>query len=148
MRVWKGVEKEVAMFQDVEMLFIQGLMVDIEKILELAEKNNIKYLYFGAGKTEFRDWEQLFLIPKKYKVIIETTDPKIIPTFPNLTIIYRTDFEKIPQNIIIKIEDKRNILTCSILLDSSDAICMLDKKLLNLETMMYKGDELLLEDKQ
>ena len=73
MKVWKGLEKEIKIFQGLEMLFIQGKEVDVKKVLELAKENEIYNLYFGAGKTELESFEELGLIPDEYEVIVAET---------------------------------------------------------------------------
>ena len=143
MRIWKGKEKEVAIFEGTEMLFIQGEKVNIRKVLAIAKKHNIRQLYFGAGKIEFKDFGKLRFIPKnKYVVIIETINPKQVPLTENLTVIHRIDLNDIMYDMIIKLE-----LTDYILTVWSAQMYKTRKDSLKLETMMYESDELLLEDK-
>lgn len=143
MRIWKGKEKEILMFRGKEMLFIQGEKVNISVVLGLAVQNKINQLYFGAGRTEFKDFKKLKIVPKKYKVIIETTNPHAIPATQNLTIIHRIDSDKIQKNTILKLENKSQIMT-----SYNSIMFTTDKQLLNPETLMYEGDELLWEDKK
>ena len=143
MRIWKGKEKEVAIFKETEMLFIQGETVDIQKVLEIARENNIRQLYFGAGKTEFKDFGKLGLVPKsRYIIIIETTKPNKVPLNSRFTVIQRFEPKIIFPKSIIKIETTFRILTIQ-----SEQLHKTYKSCLDVETLMYDSDELLWEDK-
>ena len=145
MRVWKGKEREIAIFQNIEMLFIQGETVDIQKVLEIAKEHNISTLYFGAGKTEFNDFEKLKLLPLKgYGIIIETTILEKIPTKQQeLIMVYRVELEKIQRRTIVKLEKKNTISTIS-----NNQIFSIEKTQLNPETLIYESDELLWDDEK
>lgn len=145
MKIWKGREKEIKAFQGIEMLFIQGVTVDIQKVLEIAKEHNISTLYFGAGKTEFNDFEKLKLLPLKgYGIIVETTILEKIPTKQQeFIMIYRVGLEKIQRRTIVKLEKKNIVSTIS-----NNQIFSIKKTQLNPETLMYEGDELLWEDKK
>jgi len=144
MRIWKGKEKEISMFYRIEMLFIRGKTVDIPKILDLAVKHGINHLYFGAGKVEFEDFEKLSLIPDEYEVIIETAKPERLSKVQRLfTTVYRIELKEINNNTFIKVETD-NIISTNYL----PQMHIKNKLRLNPETLMYGGDEFLLEDKE
>lgn len=151
MRVWLGVEMELAM--NYPTLFIETstlTMLQIKKILELSKNTGISRLYFGAGKIEFTDFERLKLFSQQnfykhnYIIIVETTSPEKVPK--EYQIVYRIEpklQEDLNPNTIIKIETLNNIAT-SPLKDMFN----ITLETLNKNKRMYLGDKLLWSDEE
>ena len=147
MKIWKGLEQELDIKYPT--LFIQTKTLNftqIQKIIEISKKTNIKRLYFGAGKTEFEDFQTLSYLTKffkeDYSIVVETCHPEKVPLI--YTVIFSIElhnYDKIRPNTIIKLETKDTISTTKL-----DEMFTIDLNTLNKETLMYNTDELLWED--
>lgn len=145
MRIWKGTEKELNMKYPT--LFIETVkltMKQLEKILEISKRTHIKRLYFGAGKVEFEDFEDLKLLPKNFSILVETTHPEKVPS--EYPVVYRIElpkYEELGKNIIVKVETTKNVSTVKL-----GGMFTVGLETLNQKTLMYDTDELLWEDKK
>ena len=118
MRIWKGIERE-GKSKGILTLFIEASILcqdDIEKIDTIASKNDLKRLYFGAGRI---DWEKesLSLVKKLcdkgYSVTIECSysnyyNNKVLLNFKE--IIVRIDTKIIPlPNVTVKLDNNKSV---------------------------------------
>lgn len=143
MRIWKGTEKEIGIYQGQEMLFIEGKKINLNIILSFANKENINYLYFGAGKVEFTDFKKLQNLPPYIIILIETARPEKIPQELKCTVVYRVETPELRKNTVLKIETKNIISTIHLAqLHTTTPVS------LNTETMMYTTDELLYTEEE
>lgn len=143
MRIWKGIEQEIGIYKGQEMLFIEGVKVNINKVLQIANQTKIYYLYFGAGKVEFTDFDKIKNLSSGFIILIETTHPEKIPKDLRCTVVYRIENPELNRNTILKVEDEHTTATIHLM-----QMYIKNLTYLNPKTMRYNTDELLWEDKQ
>ena len=113
MRIWKGKEREGSCIK--ETLFIESRVLsnnDLKTIVEIAKREGINRLYFGAGGVNVIAAEGGYRnLWKDFEVVVETSDPLLLcaALFKKAKIILRLPVSDAQQNIIFKLDDGHQV---------------------------------------